>query len=266
MLQTCFERYCELANKKVEQLVKVSSLCLVGRQFKHEELESVVELSEVCSQIVLRCLYLARTGRLDILWSVNELARWVTQWTQACDRRFARPTSSIHYTRFPTKMSCWKHGKPSQTGFVSRLRVFCWSWSRNQPQVETCVLVELQHLSQSVVCARNKFLSRTVSTESEVISLDVGLRMDGLFALDLWDIVIEVPRSTNNNVEPKHTRIQETDATLHSKTKTPNVQRKTVSVVHFWWQRSRNQNDLKRTKSDDATRVQIPQNCSWLVW
>ena len=28
------------------------------------------------------------------------------------------------------------------------------------------------------------------STESEVFSLDAGLRMDGLVALDLWDIVI----------------------------------------------------------------------------
>ena len=31
-------------------------------------------LSKVCSQIVLKCLYLARIGRLDILWSVNKLA------------------------------------------------------------------------------------------------------------------------------------------------------------------------------------------------
>ena len=30
------------------------------------------------------------------------------------------------------------------------------------------------------------------STESEVISLDAGLRMDGLLALDLWDLVIDV--------------------------------------------------------------------------
>ena len=40
------------------------------------------------------------------------------------------------------------------------------------------------------------------STESEIISLDAGLRMDGLLALDLWDIVIEVLRSTTNNVLP----------------------------------------------------------------
>ena len=30
------------------------------------------------------------------------------------------------------------------------------------------------------------------STEAEVISLDPGLRMDGIPALDLWDLVIEV--------------------------------------------------------------------------
>ena len=42
------------------------------------------------------------------------------------------------------------------------------------------------------------------STESEVNFLDAGLRMDGLLALDLWDTVIEEPRSTNNNVQPKH--------------------------------------------------------------
>ena len=41
--------------------------------------------------------------------------------------------------------------------------------------------------------------------------------MDGLLALDLWDIVIEVRRSTNNNVQPKHTSIQGTGATLRSR-------------------------------------------------
>ena len=80
-----------------KQLYKVSSRCLDGHPFKEEELESVGELSQVCSQFVLKCLYLARIGRLD-LWSVNKLARAVTKWTQACDRRLARSTSFIHHT------------------------------------------------------------------------------------------------------------------------------------------------------------------------
>ena len=35
---------------------------------------------------------------LTHLWSVNKLARSVTKWTQACDRRLARLISYIHYT------------------------------------------------------------------------------------------------------------------------------------------------------------------------
>ena len=35
------------------------------------------------------------------------------------------------------------------------------------------------------------------STEAEVMSLDAGLRMDGIPALDLWDVVIEVLHSSN---------------------------------------------------------------------
>ena len=66
----CVERYCELANKTTQQLYKVSTPCIDDHHFK-EELGSVGELSKVCSQIVLKCVYLARVGRADILWSVN---------------------------------------------------------------------------------------------------------------------------------------------------------------------------------------------------
>ena len=48
---------------------------------------------------------------------------------------------------------------------------------------------------------RQTFVSHS-STESEIISLDAGLRMDRLLALDLWDVVIEVLRSTNNTEWP----------------------------------------------------------------
>ena len=55
------EQYCELANRKTEQLYKVSHPCLDDHQIKEEELENKGELSEVCSHIVLKCLYLARS-------------------------------------------------------------------------------------------------------------------------------------------------------------------------------------------------------------
>ena len=52
----CVERYCELANKTTQQLYKVSTPpCKDDHHFKEEETKSVGELSNVCSQIVLKC-------------------------------------------------------------------------------------------------------------------------------------------------------------------------------------------------------------------
>ena len=94
----CVERYCGLAKKTLQQLYKVITPCLDDHQFKEEEVGSVGELTKVCSQIVLKCLYVARIGRPDILWSVNKLARAVTKWTRACDKRLDRLISYIHHT------------------------------------------------------------------------------------------------------------------------------------------------------------------------
>ena len=75
------------------------------------------------------------------------------------------------------------------------------------------------------MCEKQSSVSHS-STESEIIFLDAGLRMDGLPALHLWDRVIEVLRSTNNTVKPNHNGIRETGARPSSKAKTQNVRRR----------------------------------------
>ena len=52
---------------KTEQLYKVFTPRLDDHPFKQEELEATGELPNVCSQIVLKCLYLARMVKPDIL-------------------------------------------------------------------------------------------------------------------------------------------------------------------------------------------------------
>ena len=84
--------------RRTQQLYKVSTPCIDDHHFKEEETKSIGELSSTCSQIVLKCLYLARIGRPDILWSVNKLARSITKWTKACDKRLNRLISYIHHT------------------------------------------------------------------------------------------------------------------------------------------------------------------------
>ena len=84
--------------RRLEQLYKVSTPCIDHNHFKEEEMKYVGKLSHVCSQIVLDCLYLERIGRPDIPWSVNKLARSITKWTKACDKRLNRLISYIHHT------------------------------------------------------------------------------------------------------------------------------------------------------------------------
>ena len=85
----CVDRYCKLANKTTQQLFKVATPCIDDHLFKEEEMGSVGESSKVCSQIVVKVLYLSCIGRHDILWSLNKLARAITKWTKACHKRLA---------------------------------------------------------------------------------------------------------------------------------------------------------------------------------
>ena len=50
------------------------------------------------------------------------------------------------------------------------------------------------------MCKKQTSVSHS-STEAEIISLDAGLRMDGIPALTLWDLVIEVFHSVPNKME-----------------------------------------------------------------
>ena len=187
------ERYCELANRTTQQLFKVSTPCIDDHHFKEEETKSVGELSQVCSQIVLKCLYLARIGRPDILWSVNKLARSIKKWTKACDKRLNRLISYIHHT-----CEYRQYCHVGNTAKQCRLGLFQDSDvagdledSKSTSGGTLCILGSHTFVPISWMCKKQTAVSHS-STESEIISLDTGLRLDGLPALELWDLIVSV--------------------------------------------------------------------------
>ena len=194
------ERYCEWANKTTQQLYKVSTPCIDDHHFKEEELKSVGELSHVCSQIVLKCLYLARIGRLGILWSVNKLARSITKWTKACDKRLNRLKFYIHHT-CDYKQYC----HVGNTAKQCRLGLFQdsdvagdFEDSKSTSGGTLCVCGSRTFVPICWMCKKQTSVSHS-STESEIISLDAGLRLDGISALDLWDLIVSVLGNTTQN-------------------------------------------------------------------
>ena len=57
------------------------------------------------------------------------------------------------------------------------------------------------------MCKKQTSFSHS-STESAIISLDAGLRMDGIPTLDLWDLVIEVLHSSSNQTKKFEDNVQ----------------------------------------------------------
>ena len=54
-----------------------------------------------------------------------------------------------------------------------------------------CILRSHTFVPISWMCKKQTAVSHS-STESEIISLDTGLRLDGLLALELWDLIVSV--------------------------------------------------------------------------
>ena len=194
----CVERYCELANTTTQQLYKVSTPCNDDHQFKEEKWD----LSENCHKFahkLFKCMYLARIGKPDIFWSVNKLARAVTKWTKSCDKLLARLISHIHHT-CEFKQYC----HVGNTAQQCRLGLFQDSDfagdledSKTTSRGLLCIFGSHTSVPISWMCKKQTSVSHSC-TEAEIISVDPGLRMDGIPAIDLWDLVKEVFDSSPN--------------------------------------------------------------------
>ena len=66
----------------------------------------------------------------------------------------------------------------------------------------------------SWMCKKQTAVSHS-STESEIISLDTGLRLDGLPALKLWDLIVSVL----GNISRVSDRSEQPDSDVHKRHK-----------------------------------------------
>ena len=211
---------CE-TGRTTQQIYKVATPCIDDHQFKEEEMGSVGELSKVCSHIFLKCLYLALGGP-DISWSVNKLDRAITKWTRACDKRSARLISYIHHTNEfrqychvgNTAQQC-KFGLFHDSDFAGDLEdsKFNIRWTLGIFGSHTFIPI-------SWMCKKQTSVSHS-STEAEIISLDAGLRTDGIPARDLWDLVEEVFVFHQTNSTTPQIKYRETCRVIPRQTSTP---------------------------------------------
>ena len=171
---------------------------------RKRNLNQLEKCQKVCSQIVLKPGTSWQTGHLVDSKQTCSISHQV-------DRSWWPTVSSIdslhfHHTN-DHRQDCHV-GNTAQhcpLGFIPRLKI-CWVILRIQHQLrergsyenlESRTLVPI-----SWMCKKHTSVSHS-STESEIVSLDAGRRVDGLPALDLWDVVTEVFCSSNSTKSPK---------------------------------------------------------------
>ncbi len=222
----CVERYLELSNAKRTSLTKVATPCIEDALLAPDDFISKGALSTCASKIVLKALYLARLARPDLLWAVNSLATEVTKWIKACDKRLQRLMCYINCTAQQV-MTSHVGDNPEDC----QLMLFCDASfagdlkdSKSTSGAIICLVGPKTFCPITWLCKKQGAIAHS-STESEVTALDAGLRMEGLPALDLWELVCEVfvtPKDGSSmkreamQAGPHHLPKEEAEKDLHN--------------------------------------------------
>ena len=122
------------------------------------------------------------------------------------------------------------------------------------------------------MCEKQTSVSHS-STESEIISLDAGLRLDGIPALDFWDLIVSVLGNTTQTTE-RLGRPVIIDKSQKSPGKTnvlnnidcvlPNVQSSHQEALLYVFEDNEAviKMIIKRKESHNETCFQDPQSCA----
>ena len=190
----CVERYCELANKTTQQLYKS-----IYSMHRWPPLQR--RRNEICWRLVT-CM-LSNCSKMLILgtnWTtwysmVSKQARTIHHKMDQCLWQTPESIDFIYssYLWIQTILSMWvilpkqcRLGLFQDSDFAGDLED-----SKSTSGGTLCVLGRHTFVPISWMCKKQTAVSHS-STESEIISLDTGLRLDGLPALELWDLIVSV--------------------------------------------------------------------------
>ena len=191
--EQCVERYLELTGKDESSLRQVATPCIDDHLIPPEDFEAKGEVSPVAARIVLKTLFVARMGRPDILWTVNALAREVTKWTVACDKRLHRLISWMHFTK-DWVQQCWVGDTAEECCLVLYVDAsFAGDLqdSKSTTGAYLCLVGPTTFVPITWIVKKQGATSHS-SAEAEIIALDAATRLEGVPALSLWEEIVEV--------------------------------------------------------------------------
>ena len=190
-MEQCVERYIDLAGVPIETLKPVATPGLDDHSFNPEDWTESGKLAPIATRVIMKILYAARMYRFDLLHSVNALARDVTRWCRACDKKLHRLISYIHHTKHyvleggvgDTLKDC-AIMLFTDADFAGNLRD-----SKSTTGIFMAMVGPNTFFPLGAISKTQSAVSHS-STEAEVIALDYAIRVEGLPALTFWENVV----------------------------------------------------------------------------
>ena len=127
----------------------------------------------------------------------------MTRTNRSVDQSVSLPSFVEHAARARSVDMCHTIGQPKTS--MCMARPFACTHNTLKTQISTsggvlCFFGSHTSMPKSWMCKKQTSVSHS-STEVEIISLDAVLLMDGIPALTLWDLVIEMFHSVPNKIE-----------------------------------------------------------------
>ena len=253
----CVERYLELAKKTAKSLQKRQTPCIDDHQLDPDDFTTKGTLESVASRIVLKILYTARIGRPDILWSVNTLARMITKWNRACDKRRHRLVSHLHSTRYNI-LEGFVDGDPNGRDVIvySDASFADDTNSSKSTSASFVALVGPNALAPITAICKKQTVVSHFSTESDIVALDTATRAEALPMLSYAEAVCDAFASARSErgggrCLPSRGRPGATQATARALVRVPlllaSLPQKTTKRPSIYWQRVEHPSCVART-------------------
>ena len=191
-VQQCIDHYCQLTKTNETDIPYYQTPSIDDHLLTPDEMVEKGKLHDVCSRIVLKILWLTRRVRPDTYWAVNSLAREVSKWIVAYDKRLLRLVGYLRWSKYHSlQMMVGNAPKDcvimyfADADFAGSLKD-----SKSTSGGYMMLLGPQTFVPLAWLCKKQGAISHS-TTEAETIALDAGLRLEALPLLMLWDIVID---------------------------------------------------------------------------
>ncbi len=139
----------------------------------------------------MKCLYVARFVRFDLLWPTGNLARTVSKWIKACDRRLHRLMCYLHST-LDHSLEAFIGDAPEDChvlGYVDASFADDVNDSKSTSGMFIAIVGPHTFVPITAFSKRQNAVSHR-STESEIVVLEEAVRSEGLPTLTFWEHVV----------------------------------------------------------------------------